>query len=83
MEAGGQQGEHSQLTTDGGLPPQQSRMHLVNPYYNNYYFTDPPGGKRVSSSVGNSPANETVSQLSQWKATILWIPILLQLAFCL
>lgn len=42
--------------------------------YKLYYFTTPVGGRKVIPSPSDSPANERLSQPSQWEATILQIP---------
>lgn len=46
-------------------------------------FTIPAGGRKISSSPGNSPANRRQLQLSQWETSILRLPNRLQWAFCL
>ena len=40
------------------LLTQKGKESLVSHYYFNYYFTTLAGGRKDSSSPGNSPANE-------------------------
>lgn len=60
MEAGGQQGELSHPTPGGWLQTQGDQMYLVNPLLL-YYFINQAGRRKVSSSLGNSPANEKLT----------------------
>lgn len=75
---------------DGALTPQHSwqpfKKLIGRDLFSStrhLYLTTPVVGGKIFPWPGNSPANERISHLSQWKATTLQTSRLLQWAFCL
>ena len=53
---------------------QQEETYLASPAGSDATLLPPAGGREIFSLPGNSSANERLSHLSQWKATIFNFP---------
>ena len=66
---------------EGALKPHHAAS--CRPQQEDRYLVLPVGRRKIFSMLSNSPANERLSQLRQWKATLLLTPSLYQETFCL
>ena len=77
MESGDQRGSSHACTIPHQYRSQQEDTYLASPAGSDTTLLPPAGGRKISLP-GNRSANERLSQLSQWKTTILQAPSFLQ-----